>query len=169
MQGEFVEEVAQRYPARFVPGGQVVLQLGGDLQFLRVGEGVLEGGLVHLVVYYWSRRGNVLLVGEFGRAGFLGGFGECEGPVFDIAGGFLHVFGLDDGDEILHDGLEARELTRPEVGPPSLVRDEELSSGRDVLREVGSVLQTEHESGDEVHGDCMAQSEHFDWLLVRDG
>lgn len=66
MQGELVEEVAQGDAARFVPGGPVILQLRGDLQVLRVREGVLEGGLVDLVVD--DRSGGVFLVGDFGGA-----------------------------------------------------------------------------------------------------
>lgn len=66
VQGELVEEVAQRDPARFVPGGPVVLQLRGDLQVLRVREGVLEGGLVDLAVDDRSR--GVFLVGDLGGA-----------------------------------------------------------------------------------------------------
>lgn len=77
----------------------MVLELGCDLQVLWVGEGALEGGLVDLVVYYRSCVWNVLLVGDFASAGFLGCFGEREGPVFDIIGGFLHEIRLDDGAE----------------------------------------------------------------------
>lgn len=114
----------------------MVLQLGCDLQVLRVGEGVLERGLVHLVVYYWGRGWILLLVGEFGRAGFLGGFGASEGPIFEIGAGFLHRFWLAGWAEFVQDGLEARELAGPEIGTPALVIGEELSSGGDVLREV---------------------------------
>lgn len=122
MQGEFVEEVAEGYSARFVPGGPVVLQLGGDLQVLRVGEGALEGGLVHLVVYYWGCGGGVLFVGDSGGASSLGGFGLREGPVFDPVGGFLHIAGLEDGAESLDYGFQARQLASPEaVGPPTLI------------------------------------------------
>lgn len=114
----------------------MVLQLCCDLQVLRVGERVLERGLVHLVVYYWGRGRNVLLVGYFGRAGFLGGFGVFEGPIFEIVAGFLHGFWLDDGAEFVQDRLEAGELAGPEVGTPPLVVGEELPSGRDILREI---------------------------------
>lgn len=164
-----MEQVAQRYPARFVTGGPVVLELGGDLQVLRVGERVLEGGLVHLVEYCWGRGWSVLLVEDFGPAGFFGCFCATEGPVFAVVGGFLHGFGLDDVAELVQEGFEARELTVPEtIGARCLVSGEESSSGRDILREIGSVLQAEHEGGDEVHGDGIAEVEHFHGLLFSD-
>lgn len=165
VQGELVEEVAQGDAARFVPGGPVVLQFRGDLQVLRVGERVLEGGLVDLVVD--DRSGGGFLVGEFGGAGLLGRFGAGEGPIFDVVGGCLDELGFDDGAEFLDEGLQARELADPEtVGAPALVGDEELSSGRRVLGEVGPILEAEDEGADEVHGDCMVQVEHFDGRLV---
>ena len=102
MQGELVEEVAERYAGSFVPGGPVVLEFGGDLQGLWVGEWVLEGGSLHLVVYYWGCDWGVFLfVGEFGCVGFLGCAGECEGPVFEVVGGFVHGSGFDDGADFV--------------------------------------------------------------------
>ena len=119
----------------------MVLQLGCDLQVLRGGEGVLEGGLVDLVIYYRGRGWDVLLVGDFGGVGFLGCFCPCEGPVFEIIGGFLHESGLHDGADSAQYGLQTPQLAGPEpVGASFLVGVEELSSGRDVLGEVGSVL-----------------------------
>ena len=75
----------------------MVVQLGCDLQVLRVGEGALEGGLVDLAVYYRGCGRDVLLVRDFGSNGFLGCFGESEGPFFEVVGGFLDKVGLDDG------------------------------------------------------------------------
>lgn len=119
----------------------MVLQLGCNLQVLWVGEGGLEGGLVDLAVYYWGCAWDVLLVRGFGGAGFLGCFCPCEGPVFEVVGGFLHKFGLDDGADPVQYGLQTLQLAGPEtVGAPFLIGVEELSPGRDVLREVGSVL-----------------------------
>ena len=122
---------------------------------------------MHLVVYYWGCGWRVLFfVGNFGRAGFLGCFGECECPVFEVVCGFLHGFGLRDGADFVQDGFEARQLAGPEtVRAPSLIGGEELSPGRHVLREVGSVFQAEDEGGDEVHGACKAEFEHFDGFL----
>ncbi len=161
-----MEEVAEGYPARFLPGGPVVLELGGDLQVLRVGEGVLEGGLVHLVVYYWGRGWSVLLVRDFGGVGFLGCFCLCEGPVVEVFECFLHGLGFDDVAEFVQEGFQARELARPEtVGARLCISGEELLPGGDVLDEIGSVLEAEHEGGDEVHGDGMVQLEDFDRSL----
>lgn len=89
----------------------MVLELGGYLQVLRVGEGALEGGLLDLVVYYWGRGwGGLFFVGGFGQVGFFGCFGEREGPVFEVVGGFLHGFGLDDGTEFVQYRFKARQL-----------------------------------------------------------
>lgn len=144
----------------------MVLELGGDLQVLWVGEGVLEGGLVHLAVYYWGRGWGVFFVGDFGRVGFLGCFGEGEGPVFEVVGGFLHGSGLDDGADFVQHGFEARQLAGPEtIEAPTLIGGEEFSSRSYVLGEVGSVLEAEDEGGDEVHGACKAELEHFDGFL----
>lgn len=124
-----------------MPGGQVVLELSGNLQFLRVGEWALEGGLVHLVVYYWGRGWNVLLVRDLGCAGFLSCFCKSESPVFDIIGGFLHEFGLYDGAQSVQYRFQARQLAGPEtVGAPSSIGVEKFCSGRYVLRQVGPVL-----------------------------
>lgn len=119
----------------------MILELGGYLQVLGVGEGVLEGGLLHLVVYYWRRGWGRLFVGCFGKIGSLGCFGECEGPVFDVIGGFLDGCGLDDGADFVQYGFEAWQLAGPEtVRAPSLVGGEDFPPGRCVLREVGAVL-----------------------------
>ena len=167
MQGEFVEEIAEGYPGGFVAGGPVVLELGGDLEVLRVRERVLEGGLVYLVVDDWSCSGSIfLLVGDFGGAKGLGRFDFGEGPVLEPVGGFLIGSGLDDRGDSLDYRSQAWQLSNPEtVGAPALVDGHELSSGRDVLYEVCSVLQAKHEGDDEVHGGCMAQVEHVDGLL----
>ena len=167
VQGEFVEEVAEGYPAGFVAGGPVVLELGGDLEVLRVGEGVLEGGLVHLVVDDWGCGGGVfLLVGDFGGAKALGRFDFGEGPIFEPVGCFLYGSGLDDGSDSLDDRFQTSQLASPEtVRAPALVDGHELPSGRDVLDEVCTVLEAEHEGDDEVHGGRMAQVEHFDGFL----
>ena len=146
----------------------MVLELGGDLQVLRVREGGLEGGLPDLVVDDWGRGWAVLLlVRDFGGGGgFLGGFCASEGPAFEGIGGFLHESGLDDGADFVQEGSQAGQLAGPEtVGAPGSVGGEELCAGRDVLREVGSVLQAEDEGGDEVHGDRVAQSEHVKRFL----
>ena len=162
-----MEEVAEGYAAGFVAGGPVVLELGGDLEVLGVGEGILEGGLVHLVVDDWGRGGGVfLLVGDFGGAEGLGRFDFGEGPVFEPVGGFLYGLGFDDRGDSLDYRSQAWQLADPEtVGAPALVDVQELSSGREVLYEVCSVLEAEHEGDDEVHGGCMAQVEHFDGLV----
>ena len=141
----------------------MVLELGCDLQFLRVGEGALEGGLADLAVHYWGCGWVVLLVRDFGCSGLVGCFGSCKGPVFEIVGGFLHEFGLDDGADSVQHGFQAPQLAGPEtIGAPFLVDVEELSSGRDVLCKIGSIVQAEYEGGDEVHGNCMAYVQHID-------
>ncbi len=98
VEGELVEEVAEGYAGCFVAGGPVVLDLGGDLEVLGVGEGVLEGGLVDLVVDEWGGGGGVfLLVGGFGGAeGFRGRSDLAEGPVFEVVGGFADGGGLEE-------------------------------------------------------------------------
>ncbi len=144
----------------------MVLELGSDLQVLRVGEGVLEGGLLHLVVYYRGRGWNVLLVRDFSGVEFLGCFCLCEGPVVEVFEGFLHGLGFDDVAEFIQEGSQARELAIPEtVGARLFIGGEEILPGRDVLDEIGSVLEAEHEGGDEVHGDGMVQLENFDRSL----
>ena len=85
----------------------MVLELGGDLQVLRVREGGLEGGLLDLLVDDWGRGWAVLLlVRDFGGGGggFLGGFCAGEGPAFEGVGGFLHEPGLDDGADFVQEG-----------------------------------------------------------------
>ena len=80
----------------------------------------------------------------------------------------MYGFGLDDRGDSLDDRFQAWQLANPEtVGAPALVDGHELSSGRDVLDEVCSILEAEHEGDDEVHGGCMAQVEHFDGFLFR--
>ena len=75
--------------------------------------------------------------------------------------------GLDDGGDPLDDRSQAGQLADPEtVGPPALVDGYELPSGGEVLDEVCSVLEAEHEGDDEVHGGRVAQVEHFDGLLL---
>ena len=107
----------------------MVLELGGDLEVLRVREGGLEGGLLDLVVDDWGRgRAVLLLVWDFGGGGGLpGGFCASDGPAFEGVSGFLHEFGLDDGADFVQKGSQAGQLAGPEsVGTPGSVGGEEL-------------------------------------------